>query len=71
MGMPDIAAASGAGCSSATLEPSYVLAAMGVPERVGHGTVRFSLGRTTTDDDVARAAARVVETVERLRSLGG
>lgn len=70
MGMPDIAAASGAGCSSATLEPSYVLAAMGVPERVGHGTVRFSLGRTTTDDDVARAAARVIETVERLRSLG-
>ncbi len=70
MGMPDIAAASGAGCSSATLEPSYVLRAMGVPDRVGHGTVRFSLGRTTSADDVDRAAARVVETVERLRALG-
>jgi len=70
MGMPDVAAASGAGCSSATLEPSYVLRAMGVPDRVGHGTVRFSLGRTTSSDDVDRAAARVIETVERLRALG-
>lgn len=69
MGMPDVAASTGAGCSSANVEPSPVLQAMGVPDRVAHETVRFSFGRTSTPDDAERAATRVVQTVARLRSL--
>ena len=69
MGMPDVAAATGAGCASASLEPSYVLRAMGVPDADANRTVRFSLGRTTTEEDVDLVVARVAATVERLRAM--
>ncbi len=57
----------GAACASGALEPSHVLAAMGVPAPVARGSIRFSLGHTTTAEDVERALAVVPEAVARLR----
>lgn len=62
-----VAASAGAACSSGSLEPSPVLLAMGVPERVAHGSVRFSLSRETTRDEMDRAGQIVGECVARLR----
>jgi cysteine desulfurase len=62
-------ASAGAACSSGSLEPSPVLLAMGVPEAVAHGTVRFSLSRETTREEVDLAVAAVVAVVERLRRV--
>lgn len=61
-----VCASAGAACSSGSLEPSPVLLAMGVPERIAHGSLRFSLSRETTADDVEEAAAIVIESVRRL-----
>ncbi|GAB4546752.1 MAG: cysteine desulfurase NifS [Phycisphaerales bacterium] len=60
----------GAACSSGSLEPSPVLLAMGVPEAQAHGSLRFSLSRETTEDELERAAGIVAEAVEKLRSVG-
>lgn len=62
-----VAASAGAACSSGSLEPSPVLLAMGVPEPLAHGSVRFSLSRMTTDEEVGYAADTVAECVARLR----
>jgi cysteine desulfurase len=62
-----VAASAGAACSSGSLEPSPVLLAMGVPERVAHGSVRFSLSRETTRDEMEHAGQIVGECVARLR----
>ena len=62
-----VAASAGAACSSGSLEPSPVLRAMGVPEPVARGTVRFSLGRETAQAEIDRAAATIGEVVARLR----
>ena len=69
MGINDVAVSSGAACTSATLEPSYVLSALGVPEELAHSSIRFGLGRFNTDEEIEYAAARVIETVKRLREL--
>jgi cysteine desulfurase len=69
MGINDVAVSSGSACTSATLEPSYVLRALGVPEELAHSSIRFGLGRFNTDEEIEYAAARVVETVKRLREL--
>jgi len=61
------AASAGAACSSGSLEPSPVLLAMGVPEPIAHGSLRFSLSRLTTEAEVDAAAAAVVDCVGRLR----
>jgi cysteine desulfurase len=66
----DIAVSSGSACTSASLEPSHVLRAIGVSERLAHGSIRFGLGRPTTEDEVDRVAERVVSEVTRLRGLG-
>lgn len=63
-----VAASAGAACSSGSLEPSPVLLAMGVPERVAHGAVRFSLSRLTTAEELVLAAQIVVECAQRLRA---
>jgi len=65
--LDDIAVSSGSACTSATVEPSYVLRAIGVPDDLAHASLRFTVGRFTTEDDIDRAARRVVEVVERLR----
>jgi cysteine desulfurase len=61
-----VCASAGAACSSGSLEPSPVLLAMGVPEPVAHGSLRFSLSRDTTEAEIEAAARIVIESVERL-----
>lgn len=62
-----VCASAGAACSSGSLEPSHVLRAMGVDSEVAHGAVRFSLSRFTTESELERAVAALVEVVARLR----
>ncbi len=69
MGINDVAVSSGSACTSATLEPSYVLRALGVLEDLAHSSIRFGIGRFNTDEEIEYAAARVIETVKRLREL--
>ena len=67
MALDDVAVSSGSACTSATVEPSYVLRALGLPDDLAHASLRFTVGRFTTEDDIDRAARRVVEVVQRLR----
>jgi cysteine desulfurase len=69
MGINDIAVSSGSACTSATLEPSYVLKALGVGDELAHTSIRFGLGRFNTVEEVDYVIGRVVETVKRLREL--
>jgi cysteine desulfurase len=69
MGISDVAVSSGSACTSATLEPSHVLRALGVSEGLAHSSIRFGLGRFNTEEEVDYVAERVVETVKRLREL--
>jgi cysteine desulfurase len=63
-----IAASSGSACTSGSLEPSHVLGAIGVPPELARGTVRLSLGRTTTAEQVEYLIAALGEVVEQLRN---
>ncbi len=67
MALDDIAVSSGSACTSASVEPSYVLRALGLDDELAHASLRFTVGRYTTPEDVDFAAARVVEVVQRLR----
>ena len=69
MGLDDIAVSSGSACTSASLEPSYVLKAMGVGEELAHTSIRFGIGRFNTEEEVDYTADKVTQTVRRLREL--
>ncbi len=69
MGVKEIALSSGSACTSATLEPSYVLRALGVGSDLAHSSIRFGLGRFTADEEVDYTAKRMVEAVTRLREM--
>jgi cysteine desulfurase len=67
--MKGIAVSTGSACSSASLEPSHVLTAIGLPHEVAHGTIRFSLGRENTREGVEYTIESTKEVVEKLRAL--
>ncbi|MFN0009229.1 MAG: IscS subfamily cysteine desulfurase [Planctomycetota bacterium] len=69
MGIKDIAVSSGSACTSASLEPSHVLRAMGVGDELAHSSIRFGFGRFTTKEQVDYAVEHVVQAVKRLREL--
>src|SRR5262250_1338839 len=69
MGINDIAVSSGSACTSATLEPSYVLKALGVGEDLAHTSIRFGLGRFTTQEEVDYVIDKMVQVVTKLREL--
>ncbi len=69
MSLPDLAVSSGSACTSASLEPSYVLRALGMNDELAHSSLRFSIGRFTSEEDVDQAIASVRVAVEKLREL--
>jgi cysteine desulfurase len=69
MAIIDIAVSSGSACTSASLEPSYVLRALGLSDELAHSSIRFSIGRYTTQEDVDNAIVLVREKVQKLREL--
>lgn len=70
MALDDVAVSSGSACTSASVEPSYVLRAIGLPDDLAHASLRFTVGRFTTSEDVDYAAKRVADVVTRLRQAG-
>jgi cysteine desulfurase len=69
MALKDLAVSSGSACTSASLEPSYVLRALGVTDEMAHSSIRFSFGRFTTEEDVDYAIGKIRHAVEKLREL--
>ncbi|WP_417567744.1 IscS subfamily cysteine desulfurase [Marinobacter sp.] len=69
LGLRDLAVSSGSACASATIEPSYVLRGIGLSDEQAHRALRFSIGRFTTEEEVAFASSQIVDVVSRLRAV--
>ena len=69
MSLKDLAVSSGSACTSATLEPSYVLRALGLSDELAHSSIRFSFGRYTTEEDIDRIVEQTKKAVNKLRAL--
>ena len=69
MGINDVAVSSGSACTSASLEPSYVLKALGAGDDLAHSSIRFGLGRWTTKEEVDYVADKLAQVVTRLREM--
>jgi cysteine desulfurase len=69
MGMKELAVSSGSACTSASLEPSYVLRALGRNDELAHSSIRFTLGRFTTTEDIDFAVKLIKERIGKLREM--
>ena len=69
MGINDVAVSSGSACTSASLEPSYVLKALGAGDDLAHSSIRFGLGRWTTEEEVDYVIEKLTNVVRRLREM--
>jgi cysteine desulfurase len=69
MGINDVAVSSGSACTSASLEPSYVLKALGAGDELAHSSIRFGLGRFNTEEEVDYVVAKLVSVVSKLREM--
>jgi cysteine desulfurase len=69
MGINDVAVSSGSACTSASLEPSYVLKALGAGDDLAHSSIRFGLGRWSTEEEVDYVADKLTNVVTRLREM--
>jgi cysteine desulfurase len=69
MGINDVAVSSGSACTSASLEPSYVLKALGTGDELAHSSIRFGIGRFNTEEEVDYVADKLVGVVRKLREM--